>query len=65
MTTDFKPIEAIGGDFSCGMMIVADHAMRHMPDEYGRLGLPDHEFDRHIAYGTLFAAADRSEPGRG
>jgi predicted N-formylglutamate amidohydrolase len=50
MTTDFKPVEVIDGDFSLGMMIVADHAMRHMPLEYGRLGLPDREFDRHIAY---------------
>jgi predicted N-formylglutamate amidohydrolase len=50
MTTDFKPIEVIDGDYSCGMMIVADHAMRHVPPDYGRLGLPDHEFDRHIAY---------------
>jgi predicted N-formylglutamate amidohydrolase len=50
MTTDFKPVEVIEGDFACGMMIIADHAMRHMPADYGRLGLPDHEFDRHIAY---------------
>ena len=50
MTTDFKPVEVIEGDFRLGMLIVADHAMRHMPGEYGRLGLPDHEFDRHIAY---------------
>lgn len=50
MTTDFKPVEIVDGDFGLGMLIVADHAMRHMPPEYGRLGMPDHEFDRHIAY---------------
>jgi predicted N-formylglutamate amidohydrolase len=50
MTTDFKPVEIIEGDLSIGMLIVADHAMRQMPPDYGRLGLPDHEFDRHIAY---------------
>lgn len=50
MTTDFKPVEVTDGDFSLGMLIIADHAMRHMPSEYGRLGLPDSEFDRHIAY---------------
>lgn len=31
-------------------MLVADHAMRHLPADYGRLGLPEAEFDRHIAY---------------
>lgn len=50
MTTDFQPVEIIQGDFSGGMLLIADHAMRHLPAEYGRLGLPDHEFDRHIAY---------------
>src|SRR5690606_10644857 len=29
---------------------VADHARRGLPEEYGSLGLPVHEFDRHIAY---------------
>lgn len=46
----FEPVEIISGNFTQGLLLVADHAMRHMPDEYGRLGLPDHEFDRHIAY---------------
>ncbi len=48
--TSFEPVELIAGDFSGGMLIVADHAMRHLPDEYGRLGLPEQEFERHIAY---------------
>jgi predicted N-formylglutamate amidohydrolase len=29
---------------------MADHAGRALPDEYGTLGLPPSEFDRHIAY---------------
>lgn len=50
MTTDFQPVEIIQGDFACGMLLVADHAMRHLPEKYGLLGLPEQEFDRHIAY---------------
>lgn len=48
--TSFEPVELIAGDLSGGMLIVADHAMRHLPPEYGRLGLPEQEFERHIAY---------------
>lgn len=32
------------------MVLIADHAGRALPDEYGTLGLPLSEFDRHIAY---------------
>lgn len=46
----FDPVEIIQGNFHGGMLLVADHAMRHLPQEYGRLGLPDGEFERHIAY---------------
>ncbi|MGL4489447.1 MAG: N-formylglutamate amidohydrolase [Rhizobiaceae bacterium] len=48
--TSFQPVEIIQGNFQNALLLVADHAMRHLPDEYGRLGLPDAEFDRHIAY---------------
>jgi predicted N-formylglutamate amidohydrolase len=48
--TSFEPVELIAGDRSGGMLIVADHAMRHLPQEYGRLGLQEQEFERHIAY---------------
>src|SRR5690606_9381942 len=30
--------------------LVADHAGRELPEQYGDLGLPASEFDRHIAY---------------
>lgn len=46
----FEAVEIIQGNFEHGLLLVADHAMRHLPDEYGRLGLPDAEFERHIAY---------------
>src|SRR5690606_975149 len=46
----FAPHESIEGDRGQGLVLVADHAGREMPDEYGDLGLPAAEFDRHIAY---------------
>lgn len=49
-TALFSPFEIIDGDRAGGMLIVADHARRDMPDEYGDLGLPPAEFERHIAY---------------
>ena len=33
-----------------GLVLVADHASRALPEEYGGLGLPEAEFARHIAY---------------
>ena len=52
MTRDalFAPFETIEGDRRKGLVLVADHAGRDLPDEYGDLGLPASEFDRHIAY---------------
>jgi predicted N-formylglutamate amidohydrolase len=50
ITALFSPFEIVDGDRSRGMLIVADHAKRAMPEDYGDLGLPASEFDRHIAY---------------
>ncbi len=49
-TSLFRPFEIVEGDRTRGMLIVADHAMRALPEEYGALGLPAAEFERHIAY---------------
>jgi len=49
-TALFPPFEVVEGDRTTGMMLLGDHAKRLMPDEYGDLGLPAAEFDRHIAY---------------
>jgi len=46
----FAPFEIIDGDRSAGLVLVADHAFNDLPDEYGDLGLPPAEFQRHIAY---------------
>ena len=49
-TAVFAPFDILDGDRSLGLVLVADHARSAVPDEYGDLGLPATEFDRHIAY---------------
>jgi predicted N-formylglutamate amidohydrolase len=46
----FEPVEIVSGGMGSGILLIADHAMRHLPAEYGRLGLDDAQFERHIAY---------------
>lgn len=46
----FAPFEVIEGSRKHGLVLVADHARRDLPEEYGDLGLPAEEFERHIAY---------------
>jgi predicted N-formylglutamate amidohydrolase len=47
---DYPPFEIIDGDTSLGLVILADHATNLLPPRYGRLGLPESAFERHIAY---------------
>lgn len=47
---DFPAYEIIEGDYDKGMVLVADHAMNLLPSHYGRLGLPEEAFNRHIAF---------------
>ena len=49
-TALFAPFEIVEGDRGGGLVLLADHARRDLPEEYGDLGLPATEFDRHIAY---------------
>lgn len=46
----FAPFEIVEGKRDRGLVLLADHAARHLPEEYGDLGLPPAEFERHIAY---------------
>lgn len=46
----FTPFELIDGDRRRGIVLLGDHARRDLPEEYGDLGLPAGEFERHIAY---------------
>ncbi|CAH2394414.1 N-formylglutamate amidohydrolase [Mesorhizobium ventifaucium] len=49
-STVFAPFDIVEGDRKRGIVLLADHARRDLPEEYGSLGLPAAEFDRHIAY---------------
>lgn len=55
----FSPFDLIEGDRTKGIVLVADHARRALPDEYGSLGLPAAEFERHIAYDIGVEAVTR------
>lgn len=46
----FLPYEILQGDDTRGLFILGDHAMNRLPPEYGRLGIPESAFSRHIAY---------------
>jgi len=48
--TSFSPFETIAGNARQGLLLIADHASRAVPDDYGSLGLETHVFERHIAY---------------
>lgn len=62
-STIFAPFELIEGDRARGIALVADHARRDLPDEYGDLGLPQSEFERHIAYDIGVEAVTRRLAG--
>jgi predicted N-formylglutamate amidohydrolase len=48
--TGFESVELVEGNRKTGLLLIADHAMRHLPNRYGTLGLDPSEFERHIAY---------------
>lgn len=48
--TGFQPFEIISGDPHPALVLLADHAMNRVPQEYGDLGLPPEAFSRHIAF---------------
>ncbi len=49
----------VEGDRAKGLVLLADHARRELPQEYGDLGLPAAEFGRHIAYDIGVEAVTR------
>ncbi len=46
----FAPTETILGDPGRGLLLLCDHASNKLPPEYGDLGLPPEQFERHIGY---------------
>ncbi|MFD1328162.1 N-formylglutamate amidohydrolase [Mycoplana ramosa] len=59
-----SPFEIIDGDSHIGLVLLADHATNHLPAEYGRLGLPESAFARHIAYDIGIEGLTRSLAAR-
>jgi predicted N-formylglutamate amidohydrolase len=45
-----ESFEIVGGPANAGVVVIADHASNAMPPEFGSLGLPATELERHIAY---------------
>jgi predicted N-formylglutamate amidohydrolase len=50
VSVPFDPVETIAGALDSGVLFLCDHASPALPPEYGHLGLPSGEFERHIAY---------------
>lgn len=59
-----EAFEIIGGPASRGVLVIADHASNAMPAEYARLGMPDAELRRHIAYDIGVAGMTRALAAR-
>lgn len=57
--TSFEPCTCIEGDSACGWLIVCDHASNALPEEYGTLGLPLEQLERHIGYDIGAAGVTR------
>ncbi|WP_230531397.1 N-formylglutamate amidohydrolase [Microvirga roseola] len=54
------PVELVEGAVESGILILCDHASNAVPPDLGDLGLPEAEFQRHIAYDIGAAAVTRS-----
>ena len=54
------PFEILPGAGGHRLLLLCDHASNALPEAYGRLGLPEAEFGRHIAYDIGAAAVTRS-----
>jgi predicted N-formylglutamate amidohydrolase len=54
------PVETIPGSIESGILILCDHASNAVPPDLEDLGLPETEFQRHIAYDIGAAAVTRS-----
>jgi predicted N-formylglutamate amidohydrolase len=53
------PVEIVTGPVESGILILCDHASNAVPPDLGDLGLPEAEFERHIAYDVGAAAVSR------
>ena len=49
----------VGGRADAGLLVLCDHASNALPPEYGTLGLPEAQLQRHIGYDIGAAAVTR------
>jgi predicted N-formylglutamate amidohydrolase len=47
---DWQAYEIVAGGRDNPLILLCDHASNHVPPEYGDLGLPRAQFERHIGY---------------
>ena len=59
-----EAFEVVAGDAAAGLLLFCDHASNAVPSDYGVLGLPPAEFERHIAYDIGAAAVTRGLAAR-
>ena len=59
------PVEIVPGPVESGILILCDHASNAVPPDLGDLGLPEAEFERHIAYDIGAAEADMGQGFQG
>lgn len=59
----FEPVRVIEGRLDSGLLLLCDHASNALPPAYGRLGLAESEFERHIAYDIGAAWATEAMAG--
>lgn len=52
--------ELVEGSAESGLVLICDHASNRMPPEFGGLGLPEGELERHIAYDIGVAPLTRA-----
>ena len=57
---DDTPVVAIPGGLDGGLLLLCDHASNATPARYGRLGLAEPEFERHIAFDIGAATVTRT-----
>ena len=51
---------SLGSPVESGVLMLCDHASNAVPADLGDLGLPESQFERHIAYDIGAAAVTRS-----
>jgi len=60
MNNEYQAFDTINLTGDPRLLIVCDHASNERPPGYGNLGLPETEFERHIAYDIGVAGLTRA-----